>query len=95
MHHEQKGTPTTGQHENYRLGNSGYLMYSVWVFPLSNFFPMTEETLYITIAVKVKSKLSLEETIDELGSECAYEIPSTDNVTVVSTEWLDTSTQQP
>lgn len=56
---------------------------------------MTEETLYITIAVKVKSKLSLEEAIDELGSECAYEIPSTDNVTVVSTEWLDTSTQQP
>lgn len=56
---------------------------------------MTDQTLYITIAVRVKSKLPLEEAIDELGSECAYEIPSTDNVKVTSTEWLDTSTQNP
>lgn len=56
---------------------------------------MTEQTLYITIAVKVKSNLSLEDAIDELGSECAYEIPSTDNVEVVKTEWLDTTTQNP
>lgn len=56
---------------------------------------MTEETLYITIAVKIKSKLSLEDTIDELGSECSYDFPSTENVEVVSQEWLDTTTDKP
>ena len=74
---------------------SDYYMYFILSFPLSNPFQMTEETLYITIAVKVKSKLNLEDTIDELGSECAYEIPSTNNVTVVSTEWLDTTSDKP
>lgn len=54
---------------------------------------MIEQTIYITVAVKVKSNLSLEDTIDEFGSECSYDFPSTENVEVVSTEWLDTTTQ--
>ena len=49
-----------------------------------------EYTLTVTIQVKVKSKLSLQDTIDEFGNECSYELPSTENVEVVDTEWLDT-----
>lgn len=49
-----------------------------------------ENTLMVTIKVVVKSDLSFEDMIDEIGSECAYEFPSTDNVKVISTEWLDT-----
>lgn len=56
---------------------------------------MTKTTLYIVVKVEIKSDLPLEAAIDELNSECAYEIPSTDNVRVVGTEWLDTTTQQP
>lgn len=56
---------------------------------------MEETTLYITIKVKVKSDLPVDELIDELGSECSYDFPSTENVEVVSQEWLDTSTDKP
>lgn len=56
---------------------------------------MTETTLYITIAVKVKSDLPIEEVIDEFGSECSYDFSSTNNVKVVNQEWLDTTTDKP
>ena len=56
---------------------------------------MEETTLYITIKVKVKYDLPVDELIDELGSECSYDFPSTENVEVVSQEWLDTSTDKP
>jgi len=49
-----------------------------------------EHTLKITIMVKVTTDLSFEDAVDEIGSECEYDFPSTDNVKVVSTEWLDT-----
>lgn len=56
---------------------------------------MPDQTLYITIKVQVKSDLDKQEIIDELSSECYYDFPSTENVEVVNTEWLDTSTQAP
>lgn len=56
---------------------------------------MTEQTLYVIIAIKVKSNMSLENTIDEFGGECNYNFPSTENVEVVNTEWIDTTTSQP
>lgn len=56
---------------------------------------MKETILYITVKVKVKSDLPLQELIDELGSESFYNIDSTDHIEVLETEWLDTSTQEP
>jgi hypothetical protein len=49
-----------------------------------------EYTLTVTISVKVKTNLSIEDAIDEFGSECNYDFPSTENVEVVSSQWLDT-----
>lgn len=54
---------------------------------------MNTQKLYVTICVSVESDLSLEELIDEFGSECEYDFPSTENVKVLNQEWLDTSTQ--
>jgi len=51
---------------------------------------MNEYTFKVTISVKVKTDLPMEAAIDEFGGDCEYELPSTDNVKVVSTEWLDT-----
>jgi len=51
---------------------------------------MNEFTFTVTFSVKVKTDLSIENAIDEFGSNCNYELPSTDNVKVISTEWLDT-----
>lgn len=51
----------------------------------------TKEYMFtVTMQVKVKSKLSLEDAMDEFGNECSYELPSTENVEVVETEWIDT-----
>ena len=49
-----------------------------------------EYSFTVTIQVKVKSKLSLQDAKEEFGNECGYELPSTENVQVVETEWLDT-----
>lgn len=50
-----------------------------------------KHTLAITVYVTVESSLeSLEDLIDEFGSECSYEFPSTDNVKVIGCQWIDT-----
>jgi hypothetical protein len=51
---------------------------------------MNEYNFTVTFSVMVKTDLPMQEAIDEFGSNCDYELPSTDNVKVVSTEWLDT-----
>lgn len=47
--------------------------------------------LLVTIAVEVESDFTaLADVVDEFGSDCDYSLPSTDNVKVLNTEWLDT-----
>ena len=54
-----------------------------------------KHTLYITIGIQVESELPIEEVINEFQSESYYNFDSTANVTVINTEYLDTSTQNP
>ncbi len=53
---------------------------------------MSKIKVKITILAEVSSERydDIETIIDELGSESNYDIPSTDNVKVHKTEWLDT-----
>jgi hypothetical protein len=43
----------------------------------------------VTILVNVETKLELREAIDEFSCECPYDLPSTENVQVVNTEWVN------
>ena len=45
--------------------------------------------LTITVQVKVESNLSIEEVIDQFGSETDYNFESTDDVKVLETEILE------
>ena len=45
--------------------------------------------LTITVQVKVESNLSIEEVIDQFGSETDYNFESTDDVEVLETEILE------
>ena len=45
--------------------------------------------LTITVQVKVESNLSIEEVIDQFGSETDYNFSSTDEVEVIETEILE------
>lgn len=54
-----------------------------------------KHTLYAVVKIEVISELPIEDLIDELGSESYYTIDGTDNIEVIETEWLDTSTQNP
>lgn len=49
-----------------------------------------KHTLEVTTYVTVETDLGYQEMIDEFGSECSYEFPSTDNVKVTKLEWIDT-----
>lgn len=52
-------------------------------------------TVYAVIKVKleVNEDASIEDTIDEFSWESSYEFPSTKNIKVINTEWLDTTTE--
>ena len=54
-------------------------------------------TVYITIKAIISSPEynQLETMIDELSAESKYNIPSTPNVDVLQTEWVDASSQPP
>lgn len=52
---------------------------------------MEKYNLIITIRVTVESDLHIHDLINELGSESAYDIPSTENVKVISSSWEDTN----
>lgn len=51
-----------------------------------------EHTFKVTILVKVKTDLDVDEALEELTSDCYYDFPSTDNVEVVNTRWEETET---
>lgn len=53
---------------------------------------MKTHTLYVTIKVRVESELEIESVIDELSQDSYYDFGSTENVSVVETEWIDTNT---
>jgi len=53
---------------------------------------MNDYIFYVTVKVKVSSNLELEKAIDEFQSESFYNFDSTDNVTVLNTEYLETKT---
>ena len=50
---------------------------------------MKTHYLTITVQVKVESNLSIEEVIDQFGSETDYNFESTDDVEVLETEILE------
>lgn len=50
---------------------------------------MKTHYLTITVQVKVESNLSIEEVIDQFGSETDYNFESTDDVKVLETEILE------
>jgi len=53
-----------------------------------------KHTLYIKVKVEIETELDIEQAIDEFGSESLYNFDSTENITVLNTEWLDTNTQE-
>lgn len=54
---------------------------------------MNKYTFYITTKVEVETDLRIQDAIDEFQSETDYNFDSTENVTVLHTEYLDTNTQ--
>jgi hypothetical protein len=56
---------------------------------------MAKRKFWAIIEIEVDSNLSDDEAVRELSKECAYEIPSTKNVRVVGTEWLETTNSYP
>ena len=53
-----------------------------------------KHTLYIKVKVEIETELDIEQALDELNSESLYNFDSTENITVLNTEWLDSSTQE-
>lgn len=51
---------------------------------------MAKHIVKVIINIEFESELPFDEAMDELASECSYDFPSTDNVRVTGTEWLDT-----
>jgi hypothetical protein len=56
---------------------------------------MAKRKFWALIEIEIDSDLSDDEAVRELSTECAYEIPSTKNVRVVGTEWLETTNSYP
>jgi hypothetical protein len=56
---------------------------------------MAKRKFWALIEIEIDSDLSDDEAVRELSKECAYEIPSTKNVRVVGTEWLETTNSYP
>ena len=54
-----------------------------------------EQTLYVTIKVVVETteEMEIDQLIDRFEQECDYNIIGCDNIKVVNTEYLETSTQ--
>ena len=50
---------------------------------------MKTHYLTVTVNIKVKSNLSIEDVIDQFGSETDYNFSSTDEVEVIETEILE------
>ena len=50
---------------------------------------MKTHYLTVTVNIKVKSNLSIEDIIDQFGSETDYNFSSTDEVEVIETEILE------
>lgn len=46
---------------------------------------MKTYNLTVTVSIKVKSNLSIEDTIDQFGSETEYTFEDTENVQVIET----------
>lgn len=49
-------------------------------------------TLFITIKVQVESDLNIESLVDEFETETDYTFNSTENVKVLNTEYISTTT---
>ena len=54
-----------------------------------NISNMKTHYLTVTVNIKVKSNLSIEDIIDQFGSETDYNFSSTDEVEVIETEILE------
>lgn len=52
-----------------------------------------ETTLYVKVKIKVESDLPIDEIINEFSYNSFYNFESTENVEVLETEFLETSTQ--
>ena len=50
---------------------------------------MKTYNLTVTVSIKVKSNLSIEDVIDQFGNETDYNFESTDEVKVIDTEILE------
>jgi hypothetical protein len=50
---------------------------------------MNEYILTLSIKVKIKTNLPIEEALEQFSSEAVYNFGSTDDVEVTDTEWED------
>lgn len=56
---------------------------------------MKTKVIYIVCRVEVQTSLDVEDMLDEFGQETEYDFQSTDNISVISMEMLDVSSQNP
>lgn len=52
-------------------------------------------TIYVVVKIEIETKLPLKQAITEFQEESFYAFESTDNVNVLNTEFLETTTQRP